>query len=236
MNTEFRDRGYEFTPREVPLELLDAATREVPEFEETRLDEIFDEETLARRFPSGKRLQEHALHIAQKLLGQEVKVFQNQLVVQKSGTNIQPGGFHIDGARAITFDEYKSWAHMPLFQLVVGIPLVDLSQPGLGNLCWIPGAHHKVAKFIWENWENFLAHSDLQHGFREVSKYVGSLHTETEMILAARGDIYAFHALLPHGFSQNSGPTRPIWYFRVGIPTLKGREAFRSALPEQDWS
>jgi hypothetical protein len=235
MKDFFRRDGVAKKVAAIPLELLARAESEVANAVAVDFhDQLFSDQMLAEQYPAAFLLQGYAQAFCAELIGSQPLALQNQLAVRRAGSAPWAKS-HIDGNRMIT--SYGSnWNQMPLFQVIVGVPLVTTSTADLGNVVVYPGAHHLVARFIEENWDSLAAEPDVHIAFRRVFDYCNELGVSEQTVLTELGDIYAMHALMPHRALANNGPQRPVWYFRFGYPQLRGRRAFRSAFPEESWS
>lgn len=196
-------------------------------------DQLLSDQEMEIDYPESFKLQQLAKNFARPYVGQETQILQNQLVIREHRSDGLPA-YHIDGNRMIA--NYPNWDSLPLFKGIVGIALVDMNTADIGNLVVLPGMHHQIAQYLYENWPELRA-LDKHQAFRQVFSYIGRQDLTSEKpILVKAGHAYILHALMPHRTLTNtSGSKRPIWYFRLGTCQLKGREAYKTACPLQDW-
>ena len=235
MFEEFQLSGLQVFRRAVPVELVEAAGLEAQAFPLERAGDYFFERPIeqAELGPHALRLQSYARSIAEQLIGTtNPPLRQNQFTKLLRGS---PGGVHahIDGSRLIK-DFGNSWEFMPTFQVIIGVPLVDISLRGRGAVWFEPGGHHRTTEIIRNSWDVLMG-MQTQDAFQYVMRLLNDGIKERKLALAGIGDAFAFHATLPHGSSENLGPDRPIWYFRFGSYAKTGREAYRETFPAESW-
>ncbi len=113
----------------------------------------------------------------------------------------QGGGWHIDG-----HDEgYRNLGpNIPLLQLKIGYYLSDMTQPGQGNLCIVPGSHK-------------AAYEPAQEDLNRAEKSVG-----IEEICAPAGSAILFHNALWHsgGPFNREGGLRCMLYYAYEHPWM----------------
>ncbi len=111
------------------------------------------------------------------------------------------GGWHIDG-----HDEgYRNLGpQIPLLQLKIGYYLSDMTQPGQGNLCIVPGSHK-------------AAYEPAQEDLKQQGKAVG-----IEEICAPPGSAILFHNALWHsgGPFTREGGLRCMLYYAYEHPWM----------------
>ncbi len=194
---------------------------------EGEVDRLFELTLLQQKLPHTFLLSEIANNFASKLIGREAELIMSQLVVRKSGSMGVP--FHVDGRPTV-----KTWNEMPFCQVIVGVPLTEVNTRQSGNLIYKQGAHLTVCNFIKKNITRFLE-MDKDVAFREVYDFVRNLDMPQLALNWSPGQMYAMHALLPHGVEENQNAERPVWYFRFGNPMHKGATGFNSAFKGIDW-
>ncbi|MCY4090517.1 MAG: phytanoyl-CoA dioxygenase family protein [Caldilineaceae bacterium] len=116
------------------------------------------------------------------------------LIEYTSDLRGRAGGWHIDG-----HDEgYRNLGpHIPLLQLKIGYYLSDMTQPGQGNLCIVPGSHK-------------AAYEPAQEDLKQRGKAVG-----IEEICAPAGTAILFHNALWHSggpFTREDGLRCMLYY------------------------
>lgn len=229
----FSEQGFQVWNSE---EVRDIALRAFAEVSSVKpgeqwVDQLYESADLQQHLPHAYELQQRAKQFASKLIGRSADVLQNQLVIRRDGFR-GLGKSHIDGNRMI--NDHESWNAMPLFQLIVGVPLQSVPHENGGNLFLHPGKHHSVAEYIFRNWDRLFA-MQKNEAFRDVFGSLPQNEDEAHVCPLNLGDMIAFHHLMPHGALPITGMDVPIWYFRLGECSVKGKEAFATAFHPDNW-
>ncbi len=142
------------------------------------------------------------------LMGWHIKLFHTQLLVTPPvGGLAEPGGYgwHQDNNR---MNRDLDTRHHPMISLKVGYFLTDVSAPGMGNLCVVPGSHRLAID------EFRVAGGQQPDGAIEV--------------LAHAGDAIVFDRRLWHSASSNrSDVTRKFLTFGYAYRWLQPKSAMR---------
>jgi Phytanoyl-CoA dioxygenase (PhyH) len=134
---------------------------------------------------------------------QSVATGQVQIRLPDSEFPLQPEkSMHVDGVSCPHLDP----AELRTFTLLVGVIVTPVELSEAGALRYLPGAHHKMAKWFREEWTP--ASTD------QVPKLVGAM--EGIPFTGSPGDAIIMHHLIPHSVGINQTPTpRVMVYFRV---------------------
>lgn len=218
----FENEGFELG-KILPSEYIEAVALEIPQIITSEVDSIVPKDQMANSYPNGYKLLEYANVYAKELLRTEkISITNIQLTIREP--NSEDVMIHVDGRRSAT-----SWSDMPQFDVVIGIPLVNLNEGNPGRLFLFPKAHHAVRKYIWQEWDALVG-LEKDKAFRKMFDHVrAELQGKPSVeIRAEKGQIYALNALMPHGVTSNqSASPRPVWYFRFRKDdTPKGRDGF----------
>jgi Phytanoyl-CoA dioxygenase (PhyH) len=147
-------------------------------------------------------------HKVWQLLGWNIQLFHTQLIVTPTSDPALPAGpdgWHQDNDRMNRELEVEL---MPRISMKVGYFLADISEPGMGNLCVIPGSH-------------LTRHPDESAGIQ---------------ITANAGDAIVFDRRLWHSGSTNQSavPRRALFY-GYSYRWLRPKSAMKiTTLPEYD--
>lgn len=230
LNRGFRKFGFASSSCFIEQATIEGAFREFPGSSLGLGNERpFRTEELQSKYPFAFQLLQSARQFAKTVLQRDKlpEIIQNQAVLRLHDAG-ESKNYHIDGQRHLQETHQGNWDHMPVMEIIVGIPLIDIPSQHKGNLAYLPGAHRVLGTHIYQNWRSIRTSSESFNTFGPLNKLVNQLPRDGEQFVTTTvGDVYAIHGLMPHRVLQNEGPDRPVWYFRFGTPKIQGREGFR---------
>lgn len=228
MLDEFINRGFYFGAT-LSNDVLAGARMEIESKlnkDSSEIDELVSESEL-KELTFTAFLMAEARTFASELAGRTVEHVSSQLATRRLGS--RKICFHVDGQRTV-----ETWNEMPFCQVIVGVPLTDVTHENSGNLFYLPGLHHEVNGFINKHIQCFLS-ADKRKGFHSLTELANRHEEGKEVVIWNAGQLFAMHALMPHGVQENHFADRSVWYFRFGIPVKRGAEGFKSAFSIESW-
>jgi hypothetical protein len=152
-----------------------------------------------------------AEQIAAKVLEPAQRIRNAQLALVPKGFQRERQQWHVDNFEIALADGLTGL--LPMFQIIVGIPLVDLSEVNRGNLAVEYGGHIRIANEILAARQEGKT---FQAAIGEIRGKFYSTKTNLTPLLLRVGQPFLMHALTPHGITKNDFEDRRVLYFRFG--------------------